>query len=407
MSVAAFTLEGSFRGIPFLFHQTSKTFGRKVVVDEIPNSNSRNTYDLGELKPIYTMVICLTGSGADYYDNKTRFEKALTSFSKGILVHPTDGSVNVQVSSCTLIESIAEVGKAGFNVTFIATTDPQFPTLSGNAQPSIQNSFVSTVDAVVTAFNASYSVTSSYQNALLKYRGYFQNVIDKYNNVVDLVSVNKNTLSIFINNLQDVQDNRNDLVKTGSGISSAVIDTHNNMIDLNNDTQARSILNQSLFGLIIAGQDYSNTLSRVEAQKNRRLIQQLVNTNALVYEYLNTSQTTYFTEDSIKAQSSVIEDQFYFILNNNFYDNTTGNRIALFDETVIDKLSFLRDRTTQYLEQQLTNAKQISTVFVQNRSLLDIITSVYGDVSLYETIAQLNSLANQAVITGDIKLLTS
>jgi prophage DNA circulation protein len=153
MAVADFLLPGSFKSVPFLFRQTSKTQGRKIIVYEYPNSDRRDTVDLGELKPTYNITAYITGGDVDYYDNRRQLEQALSSFEKGVFIHPTDGEIEAQVSSYTVNESIQEIGRASYSITFIATTDPQFPTLSNNAQSGIENAINNALNAIDDAFN--------------------------------------------------------------------------------------------------------------------------------------------------------------------------------------------------------------------------------------------------------------
>jgi hypothetical protein len=251
-----------------------------------------------------------------------------------------------------------------------------------------------------------YAVTTSFQDAISKYRNYYQNVLDQFSNALDLITLDPDTLSDFINTLNNAQENLNTTVLSGSNISAQVRDLYNKMTNLTADKTSRSVLNQSFFNFSIFGQDYNNTLPRVEAQKNRKILQQLVNSNALINEYLNTAQTIYQTEEAIETQINILNSQYDFILNNNFFKDVDNINQVLFDETTIDSIVFLRDKTAQYLSQQITNAKRIETVYVNNVSLIELCISLYGDTQLYNTLAELNKFANQATISGEIKVLS-
>jgi prophage DNA circulation protein len=406
MAVVDFILEGSFKGIPFLFRQTSKTIGRKTIVYEYPNSDKRSTQDLGEKKAIYTITAYLTGSGADYFDRKKRFEQALSSAGKGTFVHPTDGTLTAQIDACVVSESTQEVGRVSYSITLIATTDPTFPTLSDSARPNIEAAFNDALNAVSIAFNETYFVTTSFQNAVLKYKNYYDQVLNQFNNIPEQIALNKDTISNFLNRLQSMQDSATAQVQSADGISSNVSALYSDMMQLNSTTSARSIMNQYFFGFTINADEHNDTQDEVEAAKNKIVIQTLINCYAILYEFQNTAQTSFLTEDSIKQRSDILSAQYDFVLNNRFYQEIDNTSTAVFDETVIDKITFLRDRTAQYLTQQLTNARRVSTIFAQNLSLVDLVIKLYGDIQLYDTIAALNSFANQAVISGYVKVLS-
>lgn len=407
-NVSDFYLQGSFKGVPFLFRETRKRIGRQRITYQYPQKsiNSRSVIDNGLYEPDYSLTVYLTGSGIDYYDNKRRFENILNSYGSGILIHPTDGEVRCQVGINSVIESTEEVGRVTYQVEFSATSEPQFPTITDNATSNIENRFNSTLNELLNAFNNAWAATLSFQNAITKYRDYLQQVLNRFRSSLQLVSIDKDRLSVFINNLNTVESNKNEIVTQGSQTSQAIANLYKDMSNLTDDVNDKSTLNQHFFNFTVDGETNNNTLARVEAQRNAKLMALYVNSYALTYDFQNTSQNIYLTEDDIKIQSENLNTQYDLTSNINFYLDEFGSRQSLISQDTIDNVTFLRDKTTQYLTNQLANARQIETIYVSNRSLVDLVYDLYGNLDLYDAIAQLNQFANQSVITGTIKVLS-
>jgi prophage DNA circulation protein len=150
----------SFRGIPFLFTDTSRSGGRKTVTHEYPNRNRRYIEDMGKSVPVYSITAIISptpplayknaplaavaskdGQGnftistisaiqqETYMKKRNAFINALETAGSGILVHPFYGSLKVCVLKYTVNESTRTLGVATFAIEFAETdTFPPLPT---------------------------------------------------------------------------------------------------------------------------------------------------------------------------------------------------------------------------------------------------------------------------------------
>lgn len=86
----------SFRGVPFEIVELGGSAGRRVVADELPESDELPpTYDLGGVRPEYKIRGFV--SGLDYLDKREAILAALNAPGPGELVHPWRGRLVVQV----------------------------------------------------------------------------------------------------------------------------------------------------------------------------------------------------------------------------------------------------------------------------------------------------------------------
>lgn len=109
---------GSFRGVPFNLRTSSRTGGRRTILDEYPLRDAPSTQDMGRSARKFTLTMVVTG--ADYMARRDKLIEALEAKGPGTLVHPYYGEMQVAVLgdySCE--ESTAEGGRATISQTFV------------------------------------------------------------------------------------------------------------------------------------------------------------------------------------------------------------------------------------------------------------------------------------------------
>lgn len=88
----------SFRGVGFEAVELGGESGRRIVADEIPESDALPpTNDLGRIRPAFKLRGFVVGD--DYLDRKERLLAALNAYGPGDLVHPWRGQLRVQVGA--------------------------------------------------------------------------------------------------------------------------------------------------------------------------------------------------------------------------------------------------------------------------------------------------------------------
>jgi prophage DNA circulation protein len=117
---------GSFRGVPFNLRTSSRTGGRRTILDEYPLRDKPSTQDMGRSARKFTLNMVV--SGADYMARRDKLIEALETKGPGTLVHPYYGEMQVALLgdySCE--ETTAEGGRATISQTFVESGDEPRP----------------------------------------------------------------------------------------------------------------------------------------------------------------------------------------------------------------------------------------------------------------------------------------
>lgn len=117
---------GSFRGVPFNLKRSSRSGGRRTVLNEYPLRDEAGTQDLGRSARRFTLEMVLLG--ADYMGRRDQLITALEAAGPGTLVHPYYGELSVSVlDGYTCEESTEQGGRAGITATFVETSEKPNP----------------------------------------------------------------------------------------------------------------------------------------------------------------------------------------------------------------------------------------------------------------------------------------
>lgn len=421
---------GSFKGVPFLFRQASKTDGRLTVDYLYPYQTQQQVVDMGAQITTYTLEISTTGVGEQYFINRKRLIDAFRSQGAGTLVHPIDGTVKAQLTTYTVNENIQQLGVAEFTATFKVTSEPQYPTASDSGQSDIEFFFNENLAIARAAFIANWDSDLEFQSEFVFYDSYVSNLAINFNVALTRTIVDKGKITPFTTSVNKIDNGakatRIKNIRNAGIFADNILNTYNAMQDLSSDTSQKSLLNRQFFGYSSGNELEVITPSSQKIVKNKKSLDIFINTISLLYEHLNTSNITYQIQDDIEAQSKVLNNQYYYIKNNNFYEtifNTTDqtkvnkttvyatqiilNKQAVLENDNFESITESRDYVANYLSQQLTNAKRVVTIRVQNQSMVSLVYQLYGELSLYDTLVRLNQLGNPAYITGEIKILES
>ena len=386
---------GKFKGVSFLWISSSLTGGRKTVTHEFPNKDIRFTEDLGLLPKTFSIEATL--SHINYIQNRDAFIVALENQGAGELIHPTFGSLKVQVTTYTLNEIISDLGNAKFSITFERTGENIFPEKSKDNTSNITN------DAQNLFNKTEENITDFYESPV----GNFENFNDAKDKVLDFIddveaSVKKRT--VIISKINDFSDDiinfRNDintLITTPGDLAASInnlyvstqvlfdlpLDTYNYFVELFGFGE-----DDVIFSLI--------TQERIIRQNNRTVLNQNIETNSLVGAYQSVINLTFDTTEDIENVRNVLEEQYQ----------------KLFDDEKIDfdtkeLLQNLRNEISIYLEGQEQIANRIEISRINNEPITPLIYRLYGNLENTEKIINLNAIENFSFIEGDVELLTN
>lgn len=109
---------GAFRGVPFHLKNSTRTGGRRTVLDEYPLRDMPSTQDMGRKARQFTLA--MTVIGQDYMAKRDQLIEALEAYGPGTLMHPFYGEMYVAVmGDYSIEESTEQGGVARISVTFV------------------------------------------------------------------------------------------------------------------------------------------------------------------------------------------------------------------------------------------------------------------------------------------------
>jgi prophage DNA circulation protein len=192
-----------YRGIPFFVEKHEFTFGRRIDVKELTNSNNVVVRDKGGLAERFNITAYLVqnaDNGWDYFDARNALIEALRLSGRAELVHPFLGRIYVRVDGAvSLKEDLHEGGYCEFDIPFVQDKEPwSTPTepayrqnilaaakrarsLSADANLARQQAISVTSKVLLTSRN----IISGTRSALGKVRGALANVKGIYSSVIN------------------------------------------------------------------------------------------------------------------------------------------------------------------------------------------------------------------------------
>lgn len=411
------THEASFRGVKFLYDSSREQAGRKSVVYEFPNRNQRTVSDLGELLKTYKIKGIVTGSGSDYIQNRNALVDALKASGSGILNHPFDGQVTVFAKPYTLNESISDIGYAEFDMTFVATTEPQFPTSQDKDAESGKTGIFENLSKINSSLQSAFQDIWNVEFEAQDYITQVSNAIDDVSRALQtassIINVTLDQLTPLTDSIDELQDSANlldpqtlsDNVTDAFDTLSASAENAQNqfeaMSSFNNFTTLTTVNPGKLIGL-----NQNNTVKRNASNTNVQLINQYVNMTAFNYNLLAVASIVFTNEESIQEARSVLTEQYEYILNNNFYLDLLGNRLAMFTNDAIDLIQDSYVLANEYLKNQASASHKLNEIYVQNQSLVSLVYSLYGNLDNLEIIQEINQIGDPTNVSGPILVVT-
>lgn len=111
---------GSFRGVPFLATSSDLAFGRNVQVQEFPLGETPGAEDLGLKADVFTIEVFVIGD--NYMSQRDALLTAFKAPGQGTLIHPWQGTRQVQMREGRVRETKDSGGMAVFTVTMVAAS---------------------------------------------------------------------------------------------------------------------------------------------------------------------------------------------------------------------------------------------------------------------------------------------
>ena len=393
---------GSYAEIPFLTRNSAVSGGRKVVVHEFPNSDNQTVEDLGLKRRTYpvTAIITTDSNNQNYIQRRDSFIRVLEKGGADVLVHPYYGRLTgIYVGSYTVSENLNRVGEAVFNIQFLVDTSLGTPQPIGDTIANVNKGKEETQEAVRLDVGNNIEVSNEFPDN-------FTSLLDKANNIVNAFEENASFLSVSADKINEFSSQLNAfgtnitlLVNNPLALSTSVTNLFETVNGLYNSTQATFEVMQKFF--TFGDEDFEtpileNTAGRIERAKNQNLINSLMQTQALAFNYQNASNLTFSTVNEVDAIAGILENQYQKV--NGFTDLETAT---------LSELTALRTSVQDFLDEAKLNASQIISARTKQLPARVISYQYYEDSSLGQSLAELNKDINVSFIEGDIEIFTA
>lgn len=396
MATADKLFRGNYKGVDFLASTFSTGGGRKTVIHSYPNSDKQLVEDLGLQPRSYSITIIINDKG-DYFINRDRILSVLNDGESGKLVHPLYGDIeNIKVGTYTLSENLTELGVGTITVVFQPSEGTGIPEKSDTSLNAVEASNTNLVNAVNVNFADNYetsiSFPNSYDDSLVK----LNDSVTAFDSANSIAQANADKIDAFNAELQTYQNNITALIRQPQQLANSIGSLLASMGNLYPTAAATVAALEDLFNF--GDDDVSlsqNTASRVERTKNRKILNDSIQSLALSYSYLSSAQLVFNTVDDIDMRADILETQYQKLSISNGLDSTAKR--ALLD---------LRVNVQIFFEEQKLTAQQVITVETNLIPARVLAYQYYGNSEKGEQLAELNESAAPSFLDGNVKVFT-
>lgn len=384
----------SFRGVPFKFHASSTTGGRKQVVHEYPNSNRRYVEDLGALATTFKITAIV--DEPEYLIKRDAFIAAITEEGAGLLRHPFYGDHYVTVDPYTVSEKDDSLGWAEFDLTFRKTSDSLFPASVQRSIDAINDLTDGALSKIVTEISNYYDISRIYPNNLISGSNNSDVILNIFKKINSSASTDEESKNEFNAQIKDFESNKFNYLKAPDVLGQKFIDLHSKSNEIQSSESQKLSVNNNFFNF-----EFSEipivpfTIQRKERQRNSNLLVSMVNMASLVLSYQSAAKVDYSTITELDNISGILEKQYEYYIGKSIFDSDTG--LALTD---------LRNEVRKYFDAERLLVYKITAITTQMRPLTTLVYDYYGSVDNTESIMNLNDINDPAHVEGSINILT-
>jgi len=370
---------GSFRGVGFVVDATELQSGRRVVSHVYPQRDVPYGEDLGRQARRFSFEAVVLG--ADYLAAKNKLLAACEALGPGELIHPYYGARQVLCAEVRVRESINEGGVARFSFTFTEAGQRQFPRAVTDVVAGVEVSAQGVLDALEVAFNDDFSVLRQPQFVL------DQAVASLQASAAQMQTLGNrliNPVADIFQGLNDYQRALGNLVSTPGQLAGRFRQTLGALTEglIGKENRTRESV-AALFNLVnlrvIDDPAPAITPSRVQAQRNTRALNQLVQGMALVEAMRLASGVSFDSyDDAIDTREQLLSAAEQLSL-------------TLDDETFLHVQALRRDVSQAVPAPDQVLPRLVEYVPLQTLPALVIAYDVYGDAARETEIVNRNA----------------
>lgn len=385
--------------VNFLFTEVETVGGNRNVKLTYPQSDKQSVERQGKVPREFTFQIVIPHE--DYYQQRDNLLRVLEDGKKKTLTHPTFGAIeNVVNGEYTLTETLSELGRGTIEVSFDVDDAIGIPTQSGNLPSQVQEQSNLLNGRATSDLEDGYEVSTEFPDNVTDAIDNGETVGDSLLSAAqsgsaaigaaaDKVAAYQAKVNTFTNQIGD-------LVRAPANLSASIAGLYES---LNALTDKPGQVLDSMRSLFDFGDDdpdiNQNTVGRIERTKNRNLMRANMRTQALSYAYLNASQIEYNTTDDLNNNQDEMEAVYLDLRNNQDLTNEA-----------LEQLDRLRVQFAKTISAISLNTRSIITIETNLKPLSILVYEYYGSTELFDTIAELNNIKQNAFVEGELRILT-
>lgn len=374
-------VRGSWRGVEFVTRDARRQLGRRTVTHEYPGRDVPYVEDLGRKGRVDTLTIFVIGD--NYMQARAQLEAALEQAGPGELVHPWRGRMTAAVTNVDASESIDELGRAGWTVTWTETGENLQPSTRVDTNYAVEAAADTAIAAVEEDFTENFEVESQPEfveaDALTRVNA----ALDNVTSVIRGMMPDTGVLAAVIFEGQRIASKVTSLLRIPTSLANTVSSQIQAILGLGNTPLGALDALKRLFGYGASQQAIrTGTPARVAQEGNRQAVNNLVSRVAVIEAARAAANSDYDNRDQALEVRDSIADAI-------------DEQSLTASDTVYNALVNLRAAMVQDINTRAADLNQlVSYTPRQTLPALVVAYSLYGDARRDEEIVT----RNQALI---------
>ena len=384
-----------YKGVEFLFDDTSTTGGNRLIKFNYPGSDKQAIERQGKAPRSFSITAIIPHE--DYFIKRDDLIRVLEDGAEGVLTHPFWGDIeNVITGTYSLNERISELGRGTISIQFEINDAVGIPIEAGDLQTLTEFEFNALNEITFTDIANEYLVSLGFVGNFTDAVENITAIATEFRKIAELEDQIVNEAAGFFTIVQLFERNIFDNIVAPLNLAIDIDEMFSSLNNLYETPSARLTVFKGLFGFGDNDREIKTTTAgRIERKKNRDIINSTIKTTSLSYAYVNAVQIEYDTTEDLDLIQNELEDQYIKIRDDQLVSNATQEQL---DRTRVQAIKTLNNARV--------TSRQIINVTTPRLPLSVLLYQWYGNTELFDTIAELNNIKENAFVEGDIKLLT-
>lgn len=384
-------------GIPFIALESSlPQLGRKTVIFEYPNSDSRYVEDMGKYRSVYSLTAQITANNltpSSYKRNKKRFEKALSHEGLGVLIHPTLGRKEVVIVRAEQIEPVQnQIGQCIYKFVCAESDLNKFPTqlenkksLLNKLDDLIKQKLGFGIENMIDGLDSALESYNSVRDGITAVCDAMQQAMETINGINDEIA----GLTADITNLKN---SINDVLKFPSKFATSFVANLGRLIQVTSNFSDAFNLQEKVFRNTIA--PFESLLNEVKVSNT---ISSTTKVALLSNSFIIATAIDYKDQSEINNIVKKLEAMYSSI-----------NPIFLTDE-IYTLVQNIRYQTLLDLKNLKLKLPYVNSINTNQLPAIALAYNLYNQSARgqYENILNLNKVQDPSNLNGDIKIFTT